>query len=172
MTKGHDFQEAQRPRDYTAGDISSPFRDIQSRAFHKYRGVPAEIAQSADPALDPNAPGIPGSGINAGNLSQFQLLIRATMGMVDFQQLFFDYDATPQLILPASSRTYILIQNLDAAAFMYIGFGVQPDAANVQGVEVAPKFYYEQAQRIPQGDIWITGTAGGKCTVVYANALI
>lgn len=77
------------------------------------------------------------------------------------------FDTEPVLILPATERTYFMVQNLSAVALLYMGFGTQPAAGRGFLVE-AVNGWYEPFQ-VPQNDIWIVGNAAGTCTLIWAN---
>jgi hypothetical protein len=83
-----------------------------------------------------------------------------------FTQLTFPYTTVIQLILPQSGRGYFLIQNLDAAANLYVGFGFQP--SNGIGLKIIPGTAYEPYV-VPQNDVFIIGDAAGTCVVLFSS---
>lgn len=82
-----------------------------------------------------------------------------------FTQISGPYSATIQLLLPQGERGYLLIQNLDAAANLFVGFGVQPTATS--GLKIIPGTAYEPYV-VPQNDIFIVGDAAGTFICLYA----
>lgn len=84
-----------------------------------------------------------------------------------FTQILFPYTTGVQLLLPQGERGYLLIQNLDAVANVFLGFGVQP-AAN-QGLKIVPGTAYEPYV-VPQNDIFIIGDAGGTALLLFGPA--
>lgn len=83
-----------------------------------------------------------------------------------FTQLLFPYTNAAQLILPQSNRGYFLIQNLDAVANLFVGFGFQPSAGI--GLKIIPGAAYEPFT-VPQNDVFIIGDAAGNCTVLFSS---
>lgn len=80
----------------------------------------------------------------------------------------FRVTAAVQYLLPASPyrRTYLLIQNLDAALSCFLGFGAQP-AVNA-GIELIAKGNYEP-WKIPQGDIFIVCAGVLNVSLLYGS---
>lgn len=136
---GQGFQN-ERARPLSAETFGFPSREVHARAISSYRG------------LD-NTP----EGIAA----------RAARRQTEFLQYSIPYDTVPFLYLPAGPRTYLLIQNLDAALSMFVGFGLQPNQAAEIGLKIAAGQAYEPYM-IPQNDVWITGTGIGLATLIYA----
>jgi hypothetical protein len=134
---GHGFQEERSGKPI---DPSWPDRQLHNRAISTYRGgdnTPEERAE------------------------------RISRRQVDFLQYSIPYDVTPFLYLPAGRRSYLLIQNLDVALSMFIGFGIVPNQADSIGLKIAAGQAYEPYM-IPQNDVWITGTGTGLATILYA----
>lgn len=134
---GHGFQEERSGRSI---EPSWPDRQIQARAISTYRGND----QSPEGQRE-----------------------RINRRQVDFLQYSIPYDTTPFLYLPAGRRSYLLIQNLDAALAVFIGFGIVPNQAASIGLKIAAGQAYEP-YTIPQNDVWITGTGTGLATIIYA----
>lgn len=142
MSHDHEFQ-SDKPLDVMhPGLFRRIRRDLPQKAISKYQGVG-------------------GPGANAQD--EFMQALRRQS---DFHQLVLGYDTPQVLILPATPRTYLLIQNLDPAADLYLGFDFQP-AIN-KGLRLIPGAFYEPFQ-VPQNDIWAAGSAAGTLTVIYAN---
>lgn len=91
--------------------------------------------------------------------------VTASDTRANFTQLIFPYAAVFQLILPQAARGYLLIQNLDAAANLFVGFGFQP--TTTQGLKIIPGTAYEPYV-VPQNDIFICGDAAGTCMVLFS----
>lgn len=136
MSQGHEFQR-DRSRLLTPGMVASTPRDIGKRAIPTYRGgdSPEEIAE------------------------------RINRRQVDFSQVPIEYDTDPFLYLPAGPRSYFLLQNLNAAFDIFVGFGIQP--TTTRGLKIAAGEAYEPYM-IPQNDVWIVGTGVGVATLIYA----
>jgi hypothetical protein len=92
---------------------------------------------------------------------------RVNRRQVDFSQVSLDYDTAPFLYLPAGPRTYFLLQNLDAAFNIFVGFGTLPNAALGVGLRISAGDAYEPYM-IPQNDVFICGTGVGSATLIYA----
>lgn len=69
----------------------------------------------------------------------------------------FATQAAAFLLRPAEKRYYILIENVDAAATLFIGVGQQP-VANAIGFQLNPGGSFSPAWA-PQEDIWVIGSA-------------
>jgi hypothetical protein len=136
---GQGFQQ-ERARRLTPDFASFPDRETHGRALSTYRG-------------NDNTP----EGREA----------RVSNRQAEFLQFAIPYDATPFLYLPAGPRIYFLLQNLDAALDMYVGFGVVPSATAPTGLRIAAGQAYEPYM-IPQNDVWIVGTGVGDATLIYA----
>ncbi len=134
----HEFQR-QRSRGLTPEMVATTPRNIGNRALSTYIGgdSPEEVRE------------------------------RINRRQVEFSQTTFDYDTEPFLQLPAGPRTYFLLQNLDAAFAIFVGFGTLPDQAASRGLKIAAGQAYEPYM-IPQNDVWICGTGVGKATLIYA----
>lgn len=136
---GHGFQQ-ERPRPLDADFASFPDRETHGRAVSAYRGLDTSPEGRA---------------------------LRAARNQADFLQFSVPYDTIPFLYLPAGPRVYFLLQNLDAALDMFIGFGIQPNAAANLGLRISAGQAYEPYM-IPQNDVWICGTGVGDATLIYA----
>ncbi|MGH8500821.1 MAG: hypothetical protein ACRERV_18705 [Methylococcales bacterium] len=134
---GHGFQEERSGAEI---DPSWPNRDIHRRALSTYRG---------------------------GDESPEGQRERINRRQVDFLQFSVPYDGTPFLYLPAGRRSYLLIQNIDLAFTLFVGFGVVPNQATSFGLKIAAGQAFEPYM-IPQNDVWLTGTGTGVATVIYA----
>jgi len=140
--KGQQFQDERHWFGEPGNQGAPPPRDLGRRAVSVYRGgssTPEDIAK------------------------------RIERRQADFFQLPIVYTTTPTLILPASSRIYFLLQNLDLAFDVYLGFGTQPNQAQLLGLRIAAGQAYEPYWS-PQNDIWITGTGTGKATLLFASS--
>lgn len=82
-----------------------------------------------------------------------------------FTQIIFSYvTGVVQLILPQAERSYLLIQNLDAAANLFVGFGLQP--TTTVGLKIIPGTAFEPYV-VPSNDIFICGDANGTATILF-----
>jgi hypothetical protein len=85
----------------------------------------------------------------------------------NFVQMSAAFTTVAQLILPAADRTYFLIQNLDAASNLFVGFGFRPDGTLGVGLKIVPGGFYEPFQ-VPQNDIFISGSGTGNAVLLFA----
>lgn len=155
--RGHEFQE-DTPHDLPLSALHQTPRNIFARANRIY----------ADNGQTPNA-----SNVNPdGSGNQGRIVSSASMYALqrkaNFTQLSYGYTNVTQLVLPAASRTYLLIQNLDAAANLFIGFGFRPDGVAGIGLKIIPGGFYEPFQ-VPQNDVFIAGSGVGIATVLFSN---
>lgn len=74
-----------------------------------------------------------------------------------------------QLVLNAQARTYLIVQNNDAAATVYFGVGFSPSAS--LGIQIIPGGFYEPYQ-VPQGDIFLNASANAQVTILYASDIL
>src|SRR4026207_1378845 len=136
---GHGFQE-ERARPLTDAFATFPDRETPGRALSSYRGLDTTPEGQA---------------------------LRASRRQAEFLQFSVPYDQTPFLYLPAGPRIYFLLQNLDAALDVFVGFGIVPDQALATGLRISAGQAYEPYM-IPQNDVWICGTGVGEATLIYA----
>lgn len=92
---------------------------------------------------------------------------KITKGQRNFVTLFIDYTTSALQLLPAEIRSYFILQNLDAAASIYIGFGFVPEVASKRGILIPSEQAYEPLM-VPQNEIWIVGSAAGKAVLIYS----
>lgn len=151
MDDGHEFQ-SQKPKNLTRGMIQRLSRSLPQRALSSYPGAAFN----------------PGGDDDMSDLEKYQeLMMRAMRRQSNFNQFEATYTTAPQLILPASSRTYFMIQNVAAANLLYVGFGDQSAAGRGILIEAVNGFY--EPFQVPQNDVWIAGNGTGLCNILYAN---
>jgi len=125
--------------------------------------------------VDPSYAGVPPvqarpraiSVYRGGYYTPAEIGERIARRQCDFFQLSVSYTTTPVLILPAGDRIYFLLQNLDVANDVFLGFSIVPNPVIPVGLRVSPGDAYEP-YIIPQNDIWIVGSAAGLATLLYA----
>lgn len=149
-TRGHEFQNDQA-HDLPLSALTKTPRNVYAKAERVYKPDPVSAAQQS---------------LLTGEQNPFAELYALQRKAV-FSQISYTYTTVPVLILPAASRTYLLIQNLDAALNMFLGFGFIPDGVNGIGIRVAAGLAYEPAV-IPQNDIFIVGSGSGLTAILYA----
>lgn len=160
--RDHEFRRAGRPRDLLPSDVP-PGRNIQDRAASTYRNVPSDLLIGQDGVAA--QPTRPAARVNDA------MLLYAIQRRGNFQQLNFNYTATPQLVLPMSDRLYFIIQNLHATANLYVRFGADVGSGLLgRGFKIFPNGGYYEPPVCPQEDVWIAGDAAGTCVIAYANA--
>ena len=93
--------------------------------------------------------------------------LSAIQRKANFVQMSAAFTTVAQLVLPATDRTYFLIQNLDAASNLFVGFGFKPDGPLGVGLKIVPGGFYEPFQ-VPQNDIFIAGSGTGNATILFA----
>lgn len=142
---GHEFQN-QKPRGVGQVRIGRTSPATGGRAVSVYRGGSPLPVPHLDPLAD----------------AELQGLRRQS----EFQQIIFNFTTDPQLALSRSARSYFMVQNLDAAANLFIGFGTQP--TGTVGVRLSPFASYEPFQ-VPQNDVFLIGDAAGTAVILYAN---
>jgi hypothetical protein len=141
--RGQPFQE--ETGEFGRKVTPAPARDIEQAAHSRYTGGrPVPDALQAEPRF------------------------RALRRQADFKQLTVDVGVNPVLYLPADTRTYFLVQNLDAAVILFVGFGDRPNQATGRGLRLQPFVAYEPYQ-VPQNDIYLTATAPMQALLIYAN---
>jgi hypothetical protein len=146
--KGHDFQEA-RPeylRSNMVGRVSPALKQLATGTYRGAQSFEQPVLAEADPA--------------------YRQELRALRRQAEFQNFGVQYTTEPQLILPRSDRVYLIIQNLDAAAILFVGFGSRP--TTTFGIRVLALGNYEPFV-VPQNDVWLTGSAPGTAVIAYAN---
>jgi hypothetical protein len=125
--------------------------------------------------VDPSYAGVPPvqarpraiSTYRGGTYSPQEIGERIARRQADFFQLSITYTTTPVLILPASDRSYFLLQNLDAALDAFLGFSIVPNPTIPIGLRVSAGDAYEPYM-VPQNDVWIVGSATGLATLLYS----
>jgi hypothetical protein len=151
MSDGHEFQN-QKPMFLGRGMLQKLPRSLPDRALHSYNGAKFN----------------PGGGDDLSDLEKYQEeMMRAMRRQSNFHHVEFPFTTTAQLILPATTRTYFMVQNISAASLLYVGFGIQPAAGSGVLIE-AVNGWFEPFQ-VPQNDIWIVGNGAGTAQVLYAN---
>jgi len=155
MTKksGHGFQD-QESSFLTRSMVQKVPRSTPATAISRYPG--AEYSP-------------PGGSDDLSDLEKYQnQMMRAMRRQSNFQQLqSVAFNTTAELILPATERTYFFIQNVSAAALLYVGFGTQPSSGN--GILIAAVNGWYEPFMVPQNDVWIVGNAAGTCNILYSN---
>jgi hypothetical protein len=127
----------------------------------------------------PNARGSSGAGY-APNSAQSQALmytlpepwrslLYGVQRKANFMPLFGTVGTVAQLIRPAEERTYIIIQNTSAANQLIVGIGYAPvnNGTSVTGLILAANGGNYEPSAIPQGDIWLLGSAANTGFVVH-----
>ena len=138
--KGHEFQ-GQQSQFLRPDMVRRVPRDLPSKAISTYLGGIAEDANEE--------------------------LMRALRRQANFSQLIISYTAEPLLVLPATIRTYVLIQNIDSLETLYVGFGFEP--SNGIGLLLAADGGFYEPFQVPQNDIWVVGSGAGTVNIIYAN---
>lgn len=156
--RGHEFQNDQ-PHDLPLHALAQTPRNVFAKAARIYADNGQTPNASGDSSQVTSNPG----GRQAGSASLYALQRKA-----NFTQLILPYTLATVLVLPATSRIYLLIQNLDAAANMFLGFGFKPDGAGGLGLKIIPGGYYEPFQ-VPQNDVFIAGSGVGNACVIFSN---
>lgn len=136
--------------------MSHEFQNDRARPLTpgRIRTTPRNIGDFAEPTY-------------IGGDSPEEIRDRINRRQVDFSQVSLEYDTEPFLYLPAGPRTYFLLQNLDAAFSIFVGFGTLPDQSVPRGLKIAAGQAFEPYM-IPQNDVWICGTGVGSATLIYA----
>lgn len=159
--RGHEFQNDQA-HDVPLSALAQTPRNIFSKVQRIYRNdATANAAQAVSDGKIPD-------DNKAGLIARFLSTLFAIQRKANFTQLSLPVTTATQLILPASSRLYLIIQNLDAAANMFVGFGFRPDGVNGIGLKIIPGGFYEPYQ-VPQNDIFIAASGNCTATVIFAN---
>lgn len=156
--RGHEFQNDQG-HDLPLHALATTPRNI----------FPQSVRVYADNGQTPNASNVPGNVTsNPGGRQTSPAALYAIQRKGNFTQLIIPYTLATVLVLPATSRIYLLIQNLDAAQNMFLGFGFKPDGAAGLGLKIIPGGYYEPFQ-VPQNDVFIAGSGVGNACVIFSN---
>lgn len=85
----------------------------------------------------------------------------------NFIPLSVSYTTLPVLILPAQENSYFLLQNLDAAADLWLGIDQIPDVAAKRGILIPALQAYEPWM-VPQNNIYVVGSVAGLATLLYS----
>lgn len=124
---GHEFQQ-EGPRRLDPGDLRPPPAGTGARTIRRL-------------------------GPNADMPDWYQQVITALLGKVDVYPVTFTQSQNAaQLWLPSQDRTYLIIQNKDAANKLYVGIGYVPTAGS--GFVITAGGFYEPF-RVPQQEIWL-----------------
>jgi len=145
---GHEF-ETQRPRRLPPLIVAPPGRVASARI-----GAPA---------------GAPSQALMDQFPEPTRSLIYAAQRKADFIPLFGTVGTEPILVRPAEARTYLIVQNTSAANQLFVGVGYQPtnNGTSVTGLILAANGGNFEPAAIPQGDIYLLGSAAGTGFVVY-----
>lgn len=84
-----------------------------------------------------------------------------------YTPLAINYSTTPLKVLDALPFSAFMIQNLDVALELYLGFGFEPDVTNKIGLLVPSEQLLEPLY-IPQNEIWVRGSGSGKAFLLYS----
>lgn len=93
-------------------------------------------------------------------------LLQAVRRRSIFNQQAFLFDTNVRRLRPYEERGYLIIQNVDPAASLYIGFGITPTAT--AGINLAPGGGYYEPIQVPQNEIYVVGTATGNGIIITA----
>ena len=144
---GHEFQN-DRPHDVDLAAAAQSPRDIGRQALRNYR---EDSSKSVDAQGNPS--------------SSAMLYALQRKGL--FTQFVYGFTTVSRLILPSAERVYLLIQNADTVANMFLGFSYNPDGAAGLGLKIIPGGYYEPFT-VPQNDVYIAGSGAGNAVVIFA----
>lgn len=153
--RGHEFQNDQG-HDLPLNALARTPRNMFPKSVRIYGNDPGGIVTAALANTDPAVP------------FDWRALLLSMQRKANFVPMPFQYTTAPTLVLPRQDRTYLIIQNLDAAANLFVGPSFKPDGVNGIGLRVAPGAAYEPFE-VPQNDIWLAGSAPGNCFIIYAN---
>jgi hypothetical protein len=127
----------------------------------------------------PNARGSSGAGLAPNSAPSqalmntlpepWRTLLYGIQRKASFIPLFGTVGTTAVLVRPAEERTYIIIQNTSAANQLIVGIGYQPvnNGTSVTGLILAANGGNYEPSAIPQGDIWLLGSAANTGFVVH-----
>lgn len=169
MVRDHEFRNEGLPKKLDAELIAMVPRALREQVTSAYGELPADLQQVAlNLAAEGGAGGAAGAG---GGITEAQLerLIAAILGRVNMQQVVVPYTTAAVLLLPAATRSYFLVQNLDAAANLFVGVNFQPSGPAARGIKLIAGAAAWEPIKVPQGDIWISGDAAGTATFIVAN---
>jgi hypothetical protein len=146
---GHDF-ETQRALDLPADLWNGPPPTTQSRQLRSVQSV-----QSRSLANTLEEP--------------WRSLVYAAQRKGDFIPIFGVVGTVALLIRSSESRTYFIIQNTSAANQLFIGVGYPPvnNGVSVTGLILAANGGNYEPSVIPQGDIWVLGSAANTGFVMH-----
>lgn len=144
---GHEF-ETQRPRRLSGITQVGP---------------PANTQRSVRPSS------VESAGLIESTPEPYKSLIWAAQRRGNFTPIFGVIGTTAQLVRPAESRTYILVQNTSIANQLFVGIGYAPvnNGTSVTGLILAANGGNYEPSVIPQQDIWLLGSGANTGFVLY-----
>lgn len=146
---GHGF-ETQRAEPLPRNVQGGPIPDLQSRRASGITGV-----QSA--SLGNSLP------------EPYRSLLYGIQRKGEFQSVVGVVGTVAILARPMEERTYIIIQNTSVANTLFVGVGYAPQntGTGITGLILAANGGNYEPAVIPQGDIWVLGSAAGTQFVIY-----
>jgi hypothetical protein len=146
---GHDF-ETQRAEPLPKGLQGGPIPDLQSRRNSGVVGV-----QSA--------------ALGNGLPEPYRSLLYGIQRKGEYVPIVGVVGTVAILARPREERTYLIVQNTSVANTLFVGVGYAPanTGTGITGLILAANGGNYEPAVIPQGDIWLLGSAANTQFVVY-----
>lgn len=147
--QGHGF-ETQRAEPLPRGLRGGPIPELQSRGTTGITGV--QSASLANTLAEP-----------------WRSLLFGIQRKAEFVSVVGVVGTAAILARPMEERTYLIIQNTSVANTLFVGVGYAPQntGTGITGLILAANGGNYEPTVIPQGDIWVLGSAANTQFVIY-----